>query len=196
MKKVWFYIIWPPIVLNLGGLLVVAAIYAYKYASSSTPTAGTIQVSSGQIQFALSTFFFLAEWVFAGLLIYDYRKSNASIRPLFSRTANLLKFRWLPAILLFVLFNAVFIGYMLYLIARMPDLSYRDMSPVQVGLFMFLTPPTAAFTEELIWRGHILSGLELMGKKSWAALLISAASFALIHGVFLLDKLVVNVSFG
>ena len=196
MKKVWFYIIWPSIVLNLGGLLLIAAIYAFKYASSSTPTAGTIQVSFGQIQFALSTFIFLAEWFFAGLLIYGYRKSNASIRPLLSRTANLLDFRSLPAILLFVLFNAVFVGYVLYLIARMPDLSYRDMSPVQVGLFMFLTPLTAAFTEELIWRGHILSGLEMDGKKSWVALLISAVSFALIHGVFLPDKLVVTFLIG
>ncbi len=196
MRKVWFYIIWPPIVLNIGGLLVIAAIYAYMYAASPAPTTETIRVSFSQMQFALSVFIFLAEWFFAGLLIYGYRKSNLSIRPLFSRTANWLEFRWLPAILLFVLFNAIFIGYLLYLITRMPDLSYRDLSPVQIGLFMFLTPLTAAFTEELIWRGHILSGLELEGKKSWVALLISAVSFAMIHGVFLPDKLVVTFLIG
>jgi len=196
MKKVWFYIIWPPVVLNIGGLLLIAALYAYKYATAPTPTTGAIQVSFGQIQFALSIFIFITEWFFAGLLIYGYRKSNTSIRYLFSHTANLFEFRWLPAILIFLLFNAVFIGYLLYLIVKMPDLSYRDMSPVQIGLFMFFTPLTAAFTEELIWRGHILSNLELEEKKPWVALLISAISFALIHGVFLPDKLVVTFLIG
>lgn len=196
MKKVWFYIVCPPIVLNIGGLFLIAAIYAYKYAASPAPTAGTIQVSFSQIQFTLSVFIFFVEWFFAGLLIYGYRKSNVSIRPLFSRTANLFEFRWLPAILLFVLFNAIFVGYLLYLTARMPDLSYRDISPLQIGLFMLFTPLTAAFTEELIWRGHILSGLVLDGKKPGVALFISAVSFTLIHGVFLPDKLVVTFLIG
>jgi membrane protease YdiL (CAAX protease family) len=196
MKKIWFYVVWPPIVLNVGGVLLIAAIYAYKYASLTTPTPGAIQVSYSQIQFALSAFIFFVEWFFAGLLLYGYRKTNASIRSLFSRTGNLLEFRWRPAILLFILFNAVFVGYVFYLTARMPDLSYRDMHPFQISLFMLLTPVTAAFTEELIWRGHIISGLELQGKKSWVALLISAISFALIHGVFLPDKLVVTFLIG
>jgi membrane protease YdiL (CAAX protease family) len=196
MKKVWFYIIWPPLVLNIGGLFLIAAIYAHRYATSPAPTAQTIQVSFSQLQFALSVFIFLVEWFFAGLLIYNYRISNGSVRSLFSRTANLLEFRWMPAILLFVLFNAVSIGYLLYLIARMPELSYRDLSPLQIGFIIFLAPLTAAFTEELIWRGHILSGLILNGKKPGAALLISATSFALIHGVFLPDKLVVTFLMG
>jgi len=191
-KNTWPYVVWPPIVLNVGGVLLIAAIYAYKYATSEA-----IQISSfGQIQFALSAFVFFAEWFFAGLLLYRYRRASESIRSLFSRTGNLLEFRWLPAILLFVLFNAIFVGYVFYLIARMPDLSYRDMSPFQISLFMLLTPVTAAFTEELIWRGHIISGLEMRGKKPGVAVFISAISFALIHGVFLPDKLAVTFLIG
>lgn len=196
MKKVWFYIIWPPVVLNIGGLLLIAGRYAYKYATATAPAPGTIQVSFGQIQFALSAFIFVVEWLFAGLLIYGYRKNNESIRSLFSPTGHLLAFRWGPVVALFVLFNAIFVGYMFYLIARMPDLSYRDMQPTQIVLFMLLTPVTAAFTEELIWRGHILTGLERSGKKPWAALLIAATSFALIHSVFLPDKLAVTLLIG
>jgi membrane protease YdiL (CAAX protease family) len=196
MKKTWFYVVWPPIVLNVGAVLLIAAMYAYRYATSTVPTPETISVSYGQIQFALGVFIFVVEWFFAGILLYRYRKANESIRSLFSRTGNLLEFRWPPAILLFVLSNVVFVGYIFYLIVRMPDLSYRDMSPFQISLFMLLTPVTAAFTEELIWRGHIISGLELLGKKSWVALLISAISFALIHGVFLPDKLVVTFLIG
>ena len=83
-----------------------------------------------------------------------------------------------------------------FLIERMPDLAYRDMHPLQMILFMLFVPITAAFTEELIWRGHIISGFELRGKSSWVALLLSAISFALIHGVFLPDKLLVTFILG
>lgn len=196
MKKVRFYVIWPPIVLNIGGVLLIAALFAYKYATSTALAPGTISVSYGQIQFALSVFIFFVEWFFAGLLLYRYRRANVSIRYLFSRTGKLFEFRWIPAILLFVVFNTIFVGYIFYLIARMPDLSYHDMNPFQISVLMLLTPVTAAFTEELIWRGHIISGLELGGKKPWVALLISAISFSLIHGVFLPDKLVVTFLLG
>jgi len=195
-KNVWLYIVYPPIVLNVGSILLIGIMYAIKYAISTPQSAETIQISSGQIQFALSILIFFVEWLFALLLIYKYRISNESIRSLFSSTGNPLKFRWAPAILLFILINGFFIGYILYLISSMPDLSYRDMSPLQIILFLLLTPITAAFTEELIWRGHIISGLELRGNNSWVAILISSISFALIHGIFFPDKLLVTFLIG
>ena len=195
-KNVWPYVVWPPIVLNVGSILLIGGMYAFKYATSTTQSPGTIQIGSGQIQFALSVFIFFVEWLFALLLLYKYRKSNESVRSLFSSTGNPLKFRWGPAILLFIFVNGIFTGYILYLISSMPDLSYRDMSPLQVITFLLITPVTAAFTEELIWRGHIISGLELRGNNSWTSLLISAISFALIHGVFFPDKLLVTFLIG
>jgi membrane protease YdiL (CAAX protease family) len=195
-KNVWPYVIWPPVVLNVGGVVLVAASYAVQYATSTATPPEAIPADFGQTQFALSVFVTLVEWFFAGLLLYRYRKSKESIRSLFSRTDSLLDFRWGPAILLFVLFNVVFVGYILYLIARMPDLTYRDMTPLQIVAFMLFVPLTASFTEELIWRGHILSGLELDGRRPWVALLVSAASFALIHGLFLPDKLLVTFVIG
>jgi membrane protease YdiL (CAAX protease family) len=195
-KNVWPYVVWPPIVLNTGAGILIGGIFAYQYATSTAPSPEAIQADFGQTQFALSILIVLVEWVFAGLLLYRYRKSNESIRTLFSRTGKPLEFRWGPAIVLFILFNLIFVGYIFYLIARMPDLSYRDMNILQVGVFILLTPLTAAFTEELIWRGHILSGFELRGMNFWAALLISAGSFALIHGVFLPDKLLVTFILG
>jgi membrane protease YdiL (CAAX protease family) len=195
-KNVWPYVVWPPIVLNAGSVLLIGAMYAFKYATSTTQSPGIIQIGSGQIQFALSILIFLVEWLFALLLIYKYRRSNESVRSLFSSTDNPLKFRWVPAILLFVFSNGIFIGYILYLISSMPDLTYRDMTPLQIILFLLLTPITAAFTEELIWRGHIISGFELRGNNSWVALLISSTSFALIHGVFFPDKLLATFLIG
>jgi len=182
--------------MNVGGVILVAALYAYMYATSTAPAPEEIQVNFGQTQFALGILIVLVEWSFAGLLLYRYHKSNDSIRSLFSRTGKPLEFRWAPAIWLFILFNSIFVAYIYYLTVRMPDLTYRDLNPLQMILFMLFVPLTAAFTEELIWRGHIISGFELRGKRSWVALLISAISFALIHGVFLPDKLLVTFILG
>ena len=190
--NVWPYLILPPIVLNLGALLIFGAIYATRLPTS--PEA--FESDFGQTQFTLSVFIFVVEWLFALILIRRYRKSGLSIRVLFSRSTSLLEFSWKPAILLFVAFNAFFILYVIYLIARMPALTYRGMTGTQVFQLIVLTPLTAAFTEELIWRGHIISGLELRGKRRWAAILVSAVSFSLIHGIFLPDKLLVTFLLG
>jgi membrane protease YdiL (CAAX protease family) len=190
--NVWPYLILPPIAFNVGALLLFGAMYATR-----PPTSADAFVSSfGQTQSILSLFIFLREWLFALVLIRRYRRSGLSIRVLFSRTKSLLDLRWRPAILLFVAFNALFILYVIYLIARMPALTYRGMNGIQIFLLIGLTPLTAAFTEELIWRGHIISGLELRGKRPWTAILISAVSFSLIHGVFLPDKLLATFLLG
>jgi membrane protease YdiL (CAAX protease family) len=78
----------------------------------------------------------------------------------------------------------------------MPDLTYKDLALWQKILFITLVPLTAAFTEELIWRGHIISGFELRGRSSMQAVLLSALSFALIHGVFMPDRLLMTFLFG
>ena len=190
--NVWPYLIFPPIVLNLGALLIFGAIYATRPPTSSQ----AFESDFGRTQLLLSAFVVVVEWLFALVLIRRYRRSALSIRVLFSRTTSLLEFRWRPAILLFVAFNALFSLYVIYLIARMPSLTYRGMNAVQVFLLVGLTPLTAAFTEQLIWRGHIISGLELRGRRAWAAILISAVSFSLIHGVFLPDRLLVAFVLG
>jgi membrane protease YdiL (CAAX protease family) len=176
----------------LGALLIFGVIYATRPPTSPQALASDF----GQTQFVLSVFILIVEWVFALLLIRRYRRSCLSLRLLFSRTTDLLGFRWKPAILLFVAFNALFILYVRYLIARMPSLTYRGLNGIQVLQLVVLTPITAAFTEELIWRGHIISGLELRGRRPWAAILISAASFSLIHGIFLPDRLLVTFLLG
>lgn len=192
LKNVWPYILLPPIVLNAGSLLLIGGMYAFKYATSAPRSPGVFQISSSQIQFAMSILIFFVEWLFALILYFRYRKSNDSIRSLFSAKCDSLRFRWGPAILLFIALNGLFIIYILRLIAKMPNLTYRDMTPLQAVLFLALTPITAAFTEELIWRGHIISGLELCGKRPLVAILISSIAFALIHGLFFPDKLLVT----
>ena len=196
VKTVWPFILIPPIVLNAGSLLLIGGMYVIRYAIAAPRSPGEIQISLSQIQFAMSILIFFVEWLFALILYFRYRRSNDSIRSLFSAKGDSLRFRWGPAILLFITLNGFFIIYILRLIAKMPDLTYRDMTPLQAVLFLALTPVTAAFTEELIWRGHIISGLELSGKRSLVAVLISSISFALFHGLFFPDKLLVTFLIG
>ena len=196
MKKPMLLLIWPPLILNVAGVLVVFGLVAYQYATGSVPDGATPQVSYGQTQFALSMLIVAVEWAFAGWLIVQYRQTGVSLRTLFGQDGRLLGFRWKPAVALFVVYNVVFAAYMGYVWITMPDLSYRGMSSIQIGLFIVLLPATAGFTEELIWRGYLIGALENAGRNRWAAIWISSVSFMLIHGVFFPDKLVVTLIIG
>ncbi len=195
-KKAWPFVIWPPLVFNLGSVVVIGGIYAVLYIMNPSAVPGSIQLSYADTQIALSAFIFVFEWIFAGVLLRSYRREQLSIRGLFSPPGKPGTFRWLPAIALFLSVNAIFLIYIGYLQARMPDLTYRGMPWTQVVLFLLLTPLTAAFTEELIWRGHILTAFEQQGKSPLFALLFSALSFSLIHGIFFPDKLLVTFLMG
>ncbi|MGE5248871.1 MAG: CPBP family intramembrane glutamic endopeptidase [Bacteroidota bacterium] len=46
----------------------------------------------------------------------------------------------------------------------------------------------AGFTEELFWRGFIITRVEQAGGSSKRAILLSAIGFALFHGIFFPDK--------
>ncbi len=64
-------------------------------------------------------------------------------------------------------------------------------------MFIVLAVPVqAAFCEELIWRGHINPEYEARGRTDFSALVLSAISFALIHGIFLIDKLILTFILG
>jgi len=95
------------------------------------------------------------------------------------------RFRWLPAVLMFVGVNAI-MGLMMVLLAALQSASpgfsyYEDLRPWQLVLFVVGIPISAGFCEELIWRGYVITRLEARGRRRWAAILLSALSFALIH---------------
>ncbi len=55
-----------------------------------------------------------------------------------------------------------------------------SMSAGEVLLWYGLTPVTAAFLEETIWRGYAIPRLQGV----WRSLLLTSLSFALFHGIF------------
>ena len=65
----------------------------------------------------------------------------------------------------------------------------------KIVMLTFL-PLTAGFCEELIWRGYIFTQLETRGYGLAKAIVFSAISFALLHGVWLPDKLLTTFCFG
>lgn len=195
-RNVWPYVIWPPIAFNIGALMLVSVMYIRIFTQAKGIVPAHFQLEYGQLQLTISALVFALEWFFAVILILRYRRSGESIRRLFSRDGNPLRFHWGAAILMFFAVNAIWLVYIALLARQMPELNYRDLNGWQIFLLLLLTPATAAFTEELIWRGHILTGFNLRGKKRWAALVISSVSFALIHGVFFPDKLLFTFLIG
>ena len=93
-------------------------------------------------------------------------------------------------------FNAVFAIYAVvyeWVLGGWP--TFGDWATWQRVLLISFVPVTAGFCEELIWRGYIITRPEARGQRRWSAMLLSAVSFALIHGV-LPGKLLVTFLLG
>jgi membrane protease YdiL (CAAX protease family) len=99
--------------------------------------------------------------------------------------------------MLFVVFNGIWAIYILtyeWLGSGWP--SYCSFQSWQKIVFIGLFPVSAGFTEELYWRGFIITELEAAGQSSKRANLFSAAGFSLVHGIFFPDKLLVTFLLG
>jgi membrane protease YdiL (CAAX protease family) len=141
---------------------------------------------------------FLVEWLFALGIVSWLRRNGLPLRELIKPAGSPTLFHWGPALAMGLGINLVFVGYF-FIAARIYGdfgASYRGL-PVWAQVFQLVfLPITAAFCEELIWRGHILTQLELRGFSAWKAILLMSLSFALIHGIFLPDKLAVTFLVG
>jgi membrane protease YdiL (CAAX protease family) len=191
-RRLTLYTWLPAIIFNLGSACLFGVFYAYYYAFGAAATGA---LTPGKMQFWLSAFIFLVEWSFAIALILSLRRSGISLRQVIAPAGEMWGFRWIPAILLFIAVNILMLIYMFSLQALYGELGYADLAPWQRVAMIVLVPLTAAFCEELIWRGYVLPGWLSTGKR-WLAILLSALSFALIHGIFLPDKLLMTFIFG
>ncbi|MGC9346763.1 MAG: CPBP family intramembrane glutamic endopeptidase [Anaerolineae bacterium] len=195
--RLWPYSILAPVVFNIGALVAAGGLFLVDFLRADG--VGVLQPDFEELQFAISVMVFLLEWVFAGMLIRGYRRSSSSLRGLMAPQTSRDEpdtFNWQSALAMTLAFNAVFAIYIIMLRLGRPDLSYVDMPRWQKGFMLVLTPLTAAFTEELIWRGHLIHGWTDRGKPVWQAVVLSALSFSMIHGVFLPARLVVTFLIG
>jgi len=189
-EKLWVYSILPIIVLNLGAMFIFGAYYAV----AATRPEWVAGFGQGQLSFVLFVFVSIVEWILAASVIFRLKLTGT--RYLIAPGPALL-FRRLPALFVFAALNTIFIAYVLFVSwvygswHRIEGLAIWQMIVMLAGV-----PITAGFCEELVWRGYIITRLQAQGAGSWKAILLSAVSFALIHGLVLPDRLLVTFLFG
>jgi membrane protease YdiL (CAAX protease family) len=192
LGRLWVYAVLPAIILNLGGCVIFGSYYGMA-AQQPELIAG---IGQGQVFFVLYVFINLVEWVFAASILVKLRRDGDSVMSLIAPGDAPWRFRLVPAILVFIAFNALFGAYVLattWMLGEWP--TYGDWTTGQRIFLVSFVPVTAGFCEELIWRGYIITRMEERGRGRWAAILLSAASFAVIHGV-LPDRLLVTFLLG
>jgi hypothetical protein len=185
-KKIWLYILWPVILLNTIPVCLFGAVFAVAYQRGGNAQS----VDLTQPLFWLYVAIFLINW---GLALFVFRKLNRerkSVRNLIAADGFPFKFNWKPALLMFVVFNGIWILYVaLYAWLKGQWPSYSGLEMWQKIIFIRLFPISAGFTEELFWRGFIITQMESVGQPSKRAIMFSAIGFALVHGIFFPDKL-------
>jgi len=191
--SIWLFGVLPPVLLNLGAIL----LYGTYYALLATNPSVVQGISPSQVQFITYVFVFIVEWAFALTLIARMARRGTPLRTVLAPAGELFVFRKLPAVAIFLFMNAV-LGVYVFAAAKLygqwPRLD--DLSAWQRAFLLLLVPITAAFCEELIWRGHLIPELESRNRTQTAAILLSAISFATIHSIFLVDKLVMTFILG
>ena len=173
-----------PIVFNVVGLPIILLLYAISPEHS---------VDSGTLNTVVLASLLLPWWLLAYVIVRRLRREGVAIKE-YILTEK--KFSPLSAIFVFVLLNVLFQGYIIMSLTygRIPQMT--NLHPLQIVFLIALVPITAGFTEELIWRGYFIDKLLASGRSETKAIVYSAISFALIHGFFLFDKILVTFFFG
>lgn len=177
-------LIYFPIIFNVIGLLSIGLLVTLS------PEALT---DSRTFNLVIYLSLFLTEWLLAFTIIRRLRKEGLSIRKFITPKKKL---KIIPAILVFVSLNTLFAIYMIFSLMFNWISHVYGLSLSEVVFFIILSPITAGFVEELIWRSYFIDKLLARGDSKWRAILLSSISFAFIHGFFLIDKSIVTLLFG
>jgi len=191
--RLWVYTVLPPVIFNLLG----CCIFGTYYGLASQRPDSVADIAPGHVTFVLYVLIFIVEWAFAASVILRVKGTTGrSVMDLIVPQGGPWRFNWLPAAILFVSFNAILAGYMSIVWVSGALRGFEGLSVWQRVFIIGLVPVQAGFCEELIWRGHIITELEARGRNRWPAILLSAVSFALIHGMFDPPKLVATLLIG
>ena len=191
--RLWPYTVLPAVLLNLAGVLVFVPYYALRSVRPDL-VAG---VSATQLSLTVYAMLVAVEWSLAIAVVAGLRRSGRSLRSLLAPGGSLLGFRPAPAALVFLELNLLFgvyvAAYQLFF-GGWPRLT--GAPPWERLALLAILPVTAAFCEELVWRGRVLTGELVRGRRVRPAIVVVAIWFSLIHGVFLPDKLAVTFVWG
>ena len=192
-QSLWFYSVLPAVILNVGSL----CLFGFYYATAAMRQVPVAQADQDNLSFGLYVFIFIIELVFAISLFVRERQAGRSLALLFSSGSAPMRIRLLPFLLLFVILNSLFLAYVAfsgYLRGGWPTMP--TLATWQRLFLVMAVPLGAGFCEEIIWRGYLISQWQARGYTGTKAILLSAISFAFIHGIFLPDKLILTFLFG
>ncbi len=147
----------------------------------------------GQMMFMIYLTVFITELLLAFVLTHRIRNVDMSIRSLITPKKKL---KWLPAIAVFIALNALFISYIGIALWTGYVTSFTGLSALQMFFFIVLAPLAAGFVEEFAFRGYLIEIMQKKGLTENRLVVYSAVSFALIHGFFIIDKLIMTFLFG
>ena len=105
--RLWVYAVLPVIILNIAGCILFGAYYGL---ASQQPelVAG---IGEGQVFFARYLFIALVTWVLAASVLLKLRRAGVPVLRLIAPHGAPWRFKWGPAILVVVAFNALFAVY-------------------------------------------------------------------------------------
>lgn len=190
----WIYAILAPVLLNLMGVVV----YGGYYALTASAPAGATRLPMGYVTLFSTALILSLEWVLVLTIRVRLRQEGSSLRALIAPADARGQFRWPPALGVFLAWNslfAIYLGLASILYGNLAQ-SYSGLPLVLRLVLLVVQPISAGFTEELIWRGYVLTRLEARGYSARAVIGLSALSFAAIHGIYLPDKLLATFILG
>lgn len=175
----WVYTVLPPVLIGLVSMLVYATYYSLEAVRPELVTG----ISPGRLTSWISAFILVVRWALALSIVVGLRRDGRSAMDLIAPGGHPWRFRWRPALALFLALNALMVPLIAAVEMLWGGMSMFPGEPLWLRIFWFVAiPVTAGFTEELIWRGHVVTQFEARGRTRWTAILLSATSFALIHG--------------
>ncbi len=193
-RHLWVYTILPPVAFNLWSFILYLPYYALLY--TNPDWVGGIQ--PGMITLVTYAFILAFEWLLVVFLLQRMKDQGVRLKDWLLPGGGGAGLRLKPALVVVVLVNVVAAAFFALSFRLYPDLraSYSGIHHWQRWVMILLLPISAAFCEELIWRGYIPAQLKLRGRTDRRILVISSLSFALIHGIFLWDKLLMTFLIG
>jgi membrane protease YdiL (CAAX protease family) len=179
--RLWVYATVPIVVFLVAGTLA----YGTYFALAAVRPEVTAALPGGQVTFGLYLLIAVVEWSLAASIILRLRRAGGSAIDLIVSRGDPARFKWLPAALMFVGTNAI-MGLLMVTLAGLEKASpgfsyYEGLRLWQSLLLVVVVTVSAAFCEELIWRGYVITRLEARGRRRGVAVLLSAVLFALIH---------------
>jgi membrane protease YdiL (CAAX protease family) len=177
----WPYLIVPVVILNLVTICTLAVYSAFgakPYATNAST--GTQPLFWVYLASALTM------WGFALFAIIKLKREGSSISKLIAPGGNPLKVKWHSTLVVFLTICLIYAAQISLSVIIMGQWSPHSALPDWQRLVLAtLIPISFGYTEELFWRGFIITRLKAYGVSSLGLVLFSAFAYSLTRGIII-----------